>query len=58
LIWLPRAVLDRQNHPRGPGESYSDVIFRLAKIESHYNDLIDVYDHRMRQIDDANVRQP
>ena len=30
LIWLPHAVLDRLNHLRGPGESYSDVIIRLA----------------------------
>jgi hypothetical protein len=27
---LPRDVLDRLNHRRGPGESYSDVILRLA----------------------------
>jgi hypothetical protein len=31
LIWLPRAVLDKLNFLRGPGESYSDVIIRLVK---------------------------
>jgi hypothetical protein len=30
LIWLPRAVVDRLRSLRGPGESYSDVILRLA----------------------------
>ena len=30
LIWLPRAVLDRLDHLRGPGERYSDVILQLA----------------------------
>ena len=30
LIWLPHDVLNRLNHQRGPGESYSDVILRLA----------------------------
>jgi hypothetical protein len=29
-IWLPRAVVDRLRALRGPGESYSDVILRLA----------------------------
>ena len=29
-IWLPRAVVDRLAAMRGPGESYSDVILRLA----------------------------
>jgi hypothetical protein len=28
--WLERAVIDRLNHLRGPGESYSDVILRIA----------------------------
>jgi hypothetical protein len=27
LIWLDRAVVDRLRAMRGPGESYSDVIF-------------------------------
>ena len=31
LIWLDRAVVDRLRAMRGPGESYSDVILRLAK---------------------------
>jgi hypothetical protein len=30
LIWLDRAVVDRLRSLRGPGESYSDVILRLA----------------------------
>jgi hypothetical protein len=30
LIWLDRAVVDRLRHLRGPGESWSDVILRLA----------------------------
>jgi hypothetical protein len=30
LIWLDRAVVDRLRSVRGPGESYSDVILRLA----------------------------
>ena len=30
LIWLDRAVVDRLRALRGPGESYSDVILRLA----------------------------
>jgi hypothetical protein len=29
-IWLDRAVVDRLRAMRGPGESYSDVILRLA----------------------------
>jgi hypothetical protein len=29
-IWLPRAVVDRLRSLRGPGESFSDVILRLA----------------------------
>ncbi len=29
-IWLPRAVVDRLRSLRGSGESYSDVILRLA----------------------------
>ena len=31
LVWLDRAVVDRLGSLRGPGESYSDVILRLAK---------------------------
>jgi hypothetical protein len=30
LIWLDRAVVDRLRAMRGPGETYSDVILRLA----------------------------
>ncbi|HEX9167416.1 MAG TPA: hypothetical protein VF886_00605 [Roseiarcus sp.] len=30
-IWLARAVVDRLAAMRGPDESYSDVILRLAK---------------------------
>jgi hypothetical protein len=30
LIWLDRAVVDRLRSLRGPGESYSDVIMRIA----------------------------
>jgi hypothetical protein len=30
LIWLDSAVDDRLRPLRGPGESYSDVILRLA----------------------------
>ena len=30
LIWLPPSVVDRLRFLRGPGESYSDVILRLA----------------------------
>ena len=30
LIWLPHDVLAKLNHLRGPGESYSDVILRVA----------------------------
>jgi hypothetical protein len=29
-IWLPRAVVDRLRSLRGPGESFGDVILRLA----------------------------
>jgi len=32
LIWLDRAVIDRLRSLRGPGESYSDVILRLAEV--------------------------
>jgi hypothetical protein len=30
LIWLVRGMVDRLHAMRGPGESYSDVIIRLA----------------------------
>ena len=30
LVWLDRAVVDRLRSLRGPGESYSDVILRIA----------------------------
>jgi hypothetical protein len=30
LIWLDKAVVDRLRAMRGPGESYSDVIMRIA----------------------------
>jgi hypothetical protein len=30
LIWLEPSVVDRLRSLRGPGESYSDVILRLA----------------------------
>jgi hypothetical protein len=30
LIWLDRAVVDRLRSLRGQGESYSDLILRLA----------------------------
>jgi hypothetical protein len=29
-VWLPPNVVDRLRFLRGPGESYSDVILRLA----------------------------
>ena len=32
-IWLDRAVVDRLRALRGPGESYSDVILRVAKAD-------------------------
>ena len=31
LIWLPSNVVDRLRARRGAGESYSDVILRLAE---------------------------
>jgi hypothetical protein len=33
-IWLAPNVLDKLKALRGPGESYSDLILRLAKIET------------------------
>ena len=32
LIWLDPRVVDRLRAMRGPGESYSDVILRLARV--------------------------
>jgi hypothetical protein len=34
LIWLPHDALAKLRHLRGPGESYSDVILRLAAEQS------------------------
>jgi hypothetical protein len=31
LIWLDHAVVSRLHAMRGPGESYSDVVLRLAE---------------------------
>jgi hypothetical protein len=31
LIWLDHAVVSRLRAMRGPGESYSDVVLRLAE---------------------------
>jgi hypothetical protein len=33
FIWLKRRALDRLDALRHPGEGYSDVILRMAKIE-------------------------
>jgi hypothetical protein len=33
LIWLERLWADKLGAMRGPGESYSDVILRLAGVE-------------------------
>jgi hypothetical protein len=30
-IWLDRRFVDRLGHMRGPGETYSDVILRMAE---------------------------
>lgn len=32
LIWLPRSVVDRLRALRGPGDSFSDVILKLAAV--------------------------
>ena len=32
LIWLDPGVVDRLRAMRGPGESYSDVILRVARV--------------------------
>jgi hypothetical protein len=34
LIWLDRAVVDRLRSLRGPGESFSDAIIRIAGQEA------------------------
>jgi hypothetical protein len=31
VVTLPRDVLDKLNYLRGPGESYGDVLFRVAR---------------------------
>ena len=33
-LWLERQFVDQLGQMRGPGESYSDVILRLAKASS------------------------
>jgi hypothetical protein len=33
-MWLDRAVVDRIPALRGPGESYNDVVLRMAKADS------------------------
>jgi len=33
LIWLEAAMVDRIGAMRGPGDSYSDVILRIATME-------------------------
>jgi hypothetical protein len=34
VIWLEDAMADRLGAMRGPGESYSEVILRLVKLET------------------------
>jgi hypothetical protein len=34
-IWLDRKFVDRLGQMRSPGESYSDVILRMAKANSY-----------------------
>jgi hypothetical protein len=34
LIWLEPHIVDKLKHLRGPGESFSDVILRLAELEA------------------------
>jgi hypothetical protein len=34
LVWLEPHVVNKLRALRGPGESYSDVILRLVKIEA------------------------
>jgi hypothetical protein len=33
-IWVDRVVAERLASLRGPGESYSDVVLRIAEIEA------------------------
>jgi hypothetical protein len=33
LVWLEPRMVDKLRAMRGPGESYSDVIIRLAEVE-------------------------
>jgi hypothetical protein len=40
ITWLPHDVLAKLRHLRGPGESYSDVILRIAA--SHFEATINV----------------
>jgi hypothetical protein len=37
LIWIEDAMADRLGAMRGPGESYSDVILRIAGRESSFD---------------------
>jgi hypothetical protein len=37
LITLPHGVLDRLKALRSPGESYNDVIIRVARSRGHSN---------------------
>jgi hypothetical protein len=37
LIWLEARVIDKLAAMRGPGESYSDVILRVAAFEAGAN---------------------
>jgi hypothetical protein len=34
LIWLEPHIVNKLRHLRGPGESFSDVILRLAEAET------------------------
>ena len=34
LVWLEAAIVDRLSAMREPGEDYSDVILRLARLEA------------------------
>jgi hypothetical protein len=36
LIWLAPSVIDHLRALRGPGESYSDVILRIANREGRF----------------------
>ncbi len=35
-VWLDRSVVDRLRGLRGPGESYSDVILKIAGPEGRF----------------------